>query len=101
MVLWDRVDALRVRHDLAAFTWTDATITPEVTPVKAVHLTELRTALNEAYRAANRDVPAYTDPVITPRVTPIRLVHMTELRKAVVALEGGSMGWRPAATSLR
>ena len=50
---------------------------------------------------ANRDVPAYTDPVITPRVTPIRLVHMTELRKAVVALEGGSMGWRPAATSLR
>ena len=21
MVLWDRVDALRVRHDLAAFTW--------------------------------------------------------------------------------
>ena len=87
MVLWDRVDALRGRHDLAAFTWTDATITPEVTPAKAVHLTELRTALNEAYRAANRDVPAYTDPVITPRVTPIRLVHMTELRKAVVALE--------------
>ena len=85
--LRDRVDALRGRHDLAAFTWTDATITPEVTPVKAVHLTELRTALNEAYRAANRDVPAYTDPVITPRVTPIRLVHMTELRKAVVALE--------------
>ena len=85
--LRDRVDALRGRHDLAAFTWTDATITPEVTPVKAIHLTELRTALNEAYRAANRDVPAYTDPVITPRVTPIRLVHMTELRKAVGALE--------------
>ena len=85
--LRDRVDALRGRHGLAAFTWTDATITPEVTPVKAVHLTELRTALNEAYRAANRDVPAYTDAVITPRVTPIRLVHMTELRRAVVALE--------------
>ena len=86
-VLRDRVNALRQRFDLAAFSWTDATITPEVTPVKAVHLTELRTALNEAYRSATRSVPTYTDAVITPRVTPVRMIHLTELRRAVVALE--------------
>ena len=85
--LRQRVNALRQRFGLAAYNWTDATITPEVTPAKAVHVMELRTALNEAYRAANRDAPDFTDAVITPRVTPIRQVHLNELRKAVVALE--------------
>ena len=73
--LRQRVNALRQRFGLSVYTWTDATITPEVTPVKAVHVTEVRTALNEAYRAANRDTPQFTDAVITPRVTPIRQVH--------------------------
>ena len=55
--------------------------------MRAVHLNELRTALDEAYRAAARDVPSYTDAQIVRYVTPVRLVHMTELRQAVVALE--------------
>jgi hypothetical protein len=56
--------------------------------VKTVHLTELRTALQEAYAAAKRPTPAFTDPTIVAGSTLIRAAHVTELRDAVVALEG-------------
>ena len=60
---------------------------PGVTPVKAVHLTELRTALEEAYAVAGRTAPEFTDPAIVRGVTAIRTVHVTELQEAVRALE--------------
>jgi hypothetical protein len=56
--------------------------------VRAVHLVELRTALNEAYAAALKATPTYTDSTIVVQSTLIRVVHITELRTAVVALEG-------------
>ena len=58
-----------------------------VTPVKRVHLTELRTALNAAYDAAGRRRPPYTDDAVIAGVTPIRAVHVVELREAILALE--------------
>ena len=85
--LRERIDALRVRHGLVAFPWTDPTILPGVTAAKAAHLTELRAALNAAYVAAQRDVPVYTDATNVARVTPVRTVHWTEFQQAVVALE--------------
>ena len=87
MELRQRIDGLRLHLGLLTFTWTDERIEPGVTPVKAVHLTELRAALNEAYTKAGREAPSYTDQVIVPLVTPIRAVHLTELQRAVVALE--------------
>ena len=85
-----RIDILRAAHGLAPYPWTDATLGPGIV-VKAVHLTELRAALEQAYVAANRtgEFQIVTDPVVTGRVTPIRAAHIHELRQAVVTLEGG------------
>lgn len=56
-------------------------------PIRRVHLTELRAALEEAYRAAGRAAPAYTDPEVTAGETVIGAAHLMELRAAVGALE--------------
>ena len=68
----------------------DAEIVPEITLVKAQHLTELRTALEAAYAAAGRNAPVYSDNVVVPGVTPIRLTHFDEVRQALIALIQGS-----------
>jgi hypothetical protein len=75
-----------VANGLASFAWTDPTLTPGSTPAKVVHVTELRTALNQVYQAAGRTVPTYTDPTVVARVLVIKAIHLTELRTAVSAL---------------
>jgi hypothetical protein len=84
--LRQRIDTLRARVALLAFSWTDPTITTGVTVIKAIHLTELRTALNAVYAAAGRTAPAYTNPTVTPGLTVIAGVHIAELRAAVRAV---------------
>jgi hypothetical protein len=54
--------------------------------LKAVHLMELRTALNQVYARLGRQAPAYTDPTIIPGQTPSKAAHVQELRNAVSAL---------------
>ena len=55
---------------------------PGITPINAIHLTELRTALNDAYRAVGRTPPTYTDsPAVTGLI--IKAVHLNELRSSV------------------
>jgi len=46
-------------------------------------LTELRTALSQAYQAAGRAAPTYTDPT---ELGVIKAIHLSELRAAVRAL---------------
>ena len=58
-----------------------------MTPVRLVHLLELRSALAAAYEAAARSAPSYTDASPGAGRTPIRATHLMELRAAVVALE--------------
>ena len=82
-----RVAALRAREGLPPVRWTDPVLTVGVTPVKRVHLTELRNALDGAYDAAGRSRPTYTDHIVTAGVTAIKAVHVVELRNAIVALE--------------
>ena len=60
-------------------------IRPGVTPVRAVHFTELRTRTDAARRAAGLPAFPWTDPVLTPGRTPVRLVHLLELRRALGA----------------
>ena len=63
-----------------------ATLTPGVTTIKSVHVTQLRTALSEAYAAAGRPSPTYTDAGLVAGYS-IKAAHINELRDAVVALE--------------
>ena len=67
--------------------WTDTTLVPGVTPIKGVHLTELRTALAEAYVVRGRPAPGYTDAAVTAEASAIKAVHVTQLRDAILALE--------------
>ena len=65
--------------------FTDDPLRPGVTPVRAVHFTELRTRINALRRGAGLGPFAWTDPVLTPGVTPVRLAHLLELRAALAA----------------
>ena len=69
----------------AAGSFTDHPLVAGVTPIRAVHFTELRERI-DALRAAWGLGPfAWTDPVLTAGVTPVRLVHALELRGAIEA----------------
>ena len=70
----------------ATGSFTDDPLVPGVTPVKAVHFTELRTRIDALRVTAGLQPFGWTDPVLGPRVTPIRLVHLLELRSALSAV---------------
>jgi len=68
--------------------YTDPTLTVGATQVKAVHLTELRTALNGVYDAQGKTPPTYKeDPTIFPGQTAIKKAHIAEIRQAVKDVE--------------
>ena len=69
------------------FGWADPVLRPGVTPVRLVHLLELRSTLAEAYADARRPAPAWTDASPMAGTTPIQATHLMELRAAVVDLE--------------
>ena len=74
------INTLRTSRGLAAFSFTDPTLTPQETMVRAVHVAELRAALNGVYTAAGQSNPSYTDPTLTVGTTFVRAVHLEELR---------------------
>ena len=85
------VDLARMLCGLSRDNWTDRFLSG--LPIRAVHLTELRSSLAEAYGACSlTPVPAYNDPRIVPRVTPVSVLHFVELRvaaaRALVAAAG-------------
>jgi hypothetical protein len=82
-----RINAVRGTQGLAAFTWSDPTLTPGSMIIKAQHIIDLRSALAAAYVAASLTPPTYSDPVLTTGVTVSRAVHIAELRAAVIAIE--------------
>ena len=63
--------------------FTDDPIRPGVTPVRAIHFTELRTRIDALRRAGGLQAFPWTDPLLTAGVTPVRLVHLLELRSAL------------------
>jgi hypothetical protein len=73
-------------YEAASSSFTDPTLVPGITPVRAVHLTELRIIIS-ALRAS-RQLPAvsWTDQTITAGTTPVRAVHLIELRSALDAV---------------
>lgn len=69
--------------------WTDPALASGSTVIKALHITNLRIALAQAYAAAGLTAPVYTDPGLGAG-TGIKALHVQELRSAVVAIEGHS-----------
>ena len=92
--------AVTVSTTTVSASFTDDPLLPGVTPVKAVHFTELRTRIDALRRA--RGLPAFpwTDRVLTAGVTRVRLAHLLELRTALAeayAASGRSPpGWTDA-----
>ena len=69
----------------AARGFTDDPIRPGVTPVRAIHFTELRARIDSLRAAAGLGRFRWTDPALRAGATPVRLVHLTELRSALAA----------------
>ena len=65
--------------------FSDDPIVAGVTPVRAVHFTELRAHIDALREAAGLGRFRWTDPVLRAGVTPVRLVHLLELREALGA----------------
>ena len=65
--------------------FTDHPIVPGVTPVRAVHFTELRTRIDGVRAAGGLGRYPWTDPVLSAGVTRVRLLHLLELRLALGA----------------
>ena len=76
----------------AAF--TDDPLVPGMTPVRAVHLLELRSRIDGLRLRAGLPAFGWTDAQVVPGVTPARAVHLTELRSALGAAYAAS--GRPA-----
>jgi len=78
------IDSLRARYGLAAYGWTDATLTPGATVVRAAHVIELREALDAVYVAAGQTPPSYRS--ITPGTSVMAAADVAELRAAALAI---------------
>jgi hypothetical protein len=65
--------------------FTDPVLTSGVSPVKGIHVLELRTRVNAARSRAGLSAFSWTDS-ITTGVTPIKAVHIAELRSALAAV---------------
>lgn len=79
------IDRARTQRALTAVAWTDPVIVAGVTAIKAVHVTQMRTAVIQAYQAAGRAAPTFSDPLLSS-LSPVRAAHIMELRAAVLAL---------------
>jgi hypothetical protein len=74
------VNAMRAAAGLSASTFTDATLTPQSTRIKAAHITELRAALDAARAAIGLPALTYTDPSMAAGTATLKAAHVEELR---------------------
>ena len=65
--------------------FTDHPVVAGVTPVKAIHFTELRTRIDILRSEAGLPPYRWTDPALTAGVSRVRLVHLLEMREALAA----------------
>ena len=63
--------------------FTDATLTAGVSPIRGVHVAELRARIDVIRGRLGLAPYPWTDAPVTPNTTVIRAVHMTELRAAL------------------
>jgi hypothetical protein len=65
--------------------FTDATLVARTTLVKALHVSELREAVNTLRSRFSLGAASWTDPILTVRSTRVKAVHLSELRTALNA----------------
>ncbi len=82
------VDALRAMAGLGPAPWTDPTLSPFATTIRAVHILELRSFLEDAAsRLGYPPGPAYTDPGLTLGFV-IKRAHIEDLRQRIRTIAG-------------
>ena len=71
------------RRRAAPAAFTDDPLVPGVTPVRAVHLLELRSRIDALRLRAGLPAFGWTDAQVVPGATPARAAHLLELRSAL------------------
>lgn len=66
--------------------FTDTTLVPGTTPIKAVHITQLRTCINALRALRSLSTYSWTDPTLTTQQTSVRATHILQLRTALIAV---------------
>ena len=84
------VDAVRVLAGLNTGAWDETAVVRG--PIRAAHVQELRTRLNEALVELSLPLPAYTDAVLGVGVTSIQRAHIAELRLGATRGSGAGQG---------
>ena len=86
---WDRdsgagiVDALAAADSAALRSFTDPALSGGRAGLRSLHLTELRTRIDDARGRCGLSSFPWTDPDIVPGVTPVKAVHITQPRTAL------------------
>jgi len=81
------------------FSFTDDPLVIRSTAVKAVHVQELRTAVNTLRARQGLTAAVFTDPALTASQSVIRTSHIAELRSALDAVFDSMGRTRPAYTT--
>ncbi|MBI3106355.1 MAG: hypothetical protein HYY95_12425 [Candidatus Rokubacteria bacterium] len=63
--------------------FSEPTLSPQATPIKAMHFTELRNAIDDARTRHGLGAFGWTNAPIVPGSTPVKALHLTELRTAL------------------
>jgi len=86
------VNAVRSLAGLSAASWTNPTLTPQVTQISADDVRDLRTKLDEALTALGIQTSAYTDATLLTGQygTQVKRIHIAELRQRATSGIGGS-----------
>ncbi len=79
-------------------TFTDPTLTAGTTAIKAVHITELRSAINTLRTAYGLATYTWTDSTLTTGSTSVKAAHITEMRTALNAVYDARSMTRPTYT---
>ncbi len=70
-------------NPVAAVVFTDDPLVAGTTAIKAVHVSELRSAIQTVRARYSLGSFSYTDPTLAAGTTPIKAVHITEMRTAL------------------
>jgi RHS repeat-associated protein len=97
------VNAVRSLAGLSAATWTNPTLTPTSTVIKADDVRDLRNRLDEALVALGIQTSAYDDNSLAgaPNGTVIKKTHITQLRLRSTSGVGGAGGGGGALPDIR
>jgi Divergent InlB B-repeat domain len=80
------IDANRAVTAVFSKTFTNDPLAVQSTPIKAVHITELRDAINTLRSRVNPPLSPYvytTDPIITPGTTTVKAAHLNQMCTAL------------------